>query len=82
MDLSGTLILTGLIVALLWLLGLRSRRASGLPPGPPALPLVGNLLQLDKRAPFKTLLKVRAAGSPLARLHQASLREHVFPPAQ
>uniref|UniRef100_A0A672IPN3 Uncharacterized protein n=1 Tax=Salarias fasciatus TaxID=181472 RepID=A0A672IPN3_SALFA len=55
MELSGTLILGGLIVVLVWLVGLKSRRRWSLPPGPTALPIVGNLLVLDKKAPFKTL---------------------------
>uniref|UniRef100_A0A672IMM0 Uncharacterized protein n=1 Tax=Salarias fasciatus TaxID=181472 RepID=A0A672IMM0_SALFA len=57
MELSGTLILGGLIVVLVWLVGLKSRRRWSLPPGPTALPIVGNLLVLDKKAPFKTLLE-------------------------
>uniref|UniRef100_A0A672IMK3 Uncharacterized protein n=1 Tax=Salarias fasciatus TaxID=181472 RepID=A0A672IMK3_SALFA len=56
-SLSGTLILGGLIVVLVWLVGLKSRRRWSLPPGPTALPIVGNLLVLDKKAPFKTLLE-------------------------
>lgn len=59
MEFSGTLILAGLIIVLLWLFSLKSRRQVCLPPGPSGLPVIGNLHQLDKRAPFKTLLKVR-----------------------
>ncbi|KAK2846641.1 hypothetical protein Q5P01_009640 [Channa striata] len=58
MELCGTLVLAGLIAALLWLFRLRSRANFCLPPGPPALPIIGNLLQLDRRAPFQTMLKL------------------------
>ncbi|KAG7264168.1 hypothetical protein CRUP_010693 [Coryphaenoides rupestris] len=34
-----------------------SRRKVRLPPGPQGLPVLGNLLQLDRRAPYKTMLK-------------------------
>ncbi|XP_069577053.1 cytochrome P450 2F5-like [Brachyistius frenatus] len=65
MEHSGTLILSGLIFALLWLFSLKSRRQSCLPPGPSGLPLIGNVLQLDKNAPFKTLLKLSETYGPV-----------------
>uniref|UniRef100_A0A3P8TCR4 Cytochrome P450, family 2, subfamily Y, polypeptide 3 n=1 Tax=Amphiprion percula TaxID=161767 RepID=A0A3P8TCR4_AMPPE len=65
MDFSSTLLLFGLIFALLWLLSLKKRRRWSLPPGPPGLPLIGNLLQLDKRAPFTSLLKLSETYGPV-----------------
>lgn len=59
MEFPVTLISAGLLVALLWLFVLKGRGQIRLPPGPCGLPIIGNVLQLDKRAPFKTLLKVR-----------------------
>lgn len=58
MEFSGTLILIGAVLTLLWLFSFKSRRRLALPPGPSALPIIGNVLQMDKRAPFKTMLKV------------------------
>ncbi|KAK5885370.1 hypothetical protein CesoFtcFv8_019083 [Champsocephalus esox] len=65
MDFSTTVILAGLIVALLWLCSVKNRRKYRLPPGPYALPLVGNLPQLDKNAPFKSFLKFSETYGPV-----------------
>lgn len=55
MDLSVTLAVAGIILALLWFGGKKRQR---LPPGPFALPLIGNLPQLEKKAPFKSFVEV------------------------
>ncbi|KAF7665318.1 hypothetical protein LDENG_00147620 [Lucifuga dentata] len=65
MEFSTTLILAGLIVALLWLLTLTSRRKYNLPPGPTSLPLLGNLPILDKHRPFESLLKLSKRYGPV-----------------
>ncbi|XP_029963719.1 cytochrome P450 2F3-like isoform X1 [Salarias fasciatus] len=74
MELSGTLILGGLIIVLVWLVGLKSRRRWSLPPGPTALPIVGNLLVLDKKAPFKTLLEWSKTYGPVMTVYMGPRR--------
>ncbi|KAL6467707.1 hypothetical protein MHYP_G00233840 [Metynnis hypsauchen] len=56
MEFSSTSALVVLVV-LLFLLVRWRRKPYNLPPGPLALPLVGNILTMDNRAPFKTFLK-------------------------
>ncbi|XP_047450142.1 cytochrome P450 2F3-like [Mugil cephalus] len=69
MDLSATLILVGLIFALLWLVRVKTSGKYKLPPGPPALPLIGNLPQIDKKAPFKDLVKFSKAYGPVVTVY-------------
>ncbi|KAL7842710.1 hypothetical protein SRHO_G00243990 [Serrasalmus rhombeus] len=58
MDIFNTLFLAGLVVVLLVVVRWKSKmRRLPLPPGPLALPLLGNLVMLNKRAPFKSFLK-------------------------
>ncbi|XP_062843489.1 cytochrome P450 2G1-like [Trichomycterus rosablanca] len=56
MDFFTTLILLCVVVILLTLVRWRNT-AQKLPPGPLALPLLGNVLSLDTRAPFKTFVE-------------------------
>nr|XP_046245805.1 cytochrome P450 2F5-like [Scatophagus argus] len=78
MELLAMLILVGLLVVLLWLRSLRSSRRFRLPPGPSGLPLIGNLLQLDKRAPFKTLLKLSESYGPVLTVYLGPQRTVVL----
>ncbi|KAJ3596808.1 hypothetical protein NHX12_003208 [Muraenolepis orangiensis] len=48
----SSLLLLGLLIYLLWLC-VRPRRPRGFPPGPPALPVLGNLLNLSLNNPMK-----------------------------
>lgn len=59
MEFTVMLLIATLILVVLWIFNSKARKHSRLPPGPPGIPLLGNLLQLDKKAPFKTFLKVR-----------------------
>lgn len=59
MEFTVLLLIATLILVVFWIFNLKARKRSRLPPGPPGIPVLGNLLQLDKKAPFKTFLKVR-----------------------
>ncbi|XP_040902627.1 cytochrome P450 2F2-like [Toxotes jaculatrix] len=69
MDFTATVILAGLILALLLAIRVKNSRKYHLPPGPTALPLIGNLPQLDKNAPFKSFLKFSETYGPVITLH-------------
>ncbi|XP_075892751.1 cytochrome P450 2G1-like [Nelusetta ayraudi] len=66
MDLSATLAVAGIILALLWF-GRKKRQR--LPPGPFALPLIGNLPQLEKEAPFKSFTELSKTYGPVMTLY-------------
>ncbi|KAG8001820.1 Cytochrome P450 2A13 [Nibea albiflora] len=69
MDVSVTVILAGLILALLWLFSGRNSRKGRLPPGPAALPLIGNLAQLQKDVAFKSFVKLSEIYGPVMTLY-------------
>nr|QQL94707.1 cytochrome P450 2f3 [Lateolabrax maculatus] len=78
MEFPVTLISAGLLVALLWLFVLKGRGQIRLPPGPCGLPIIGNVLQLDKRAPFKTLLKLGERYGPVLTVYLGRQRAVVL----
>ncbi|XP_072919916.1 cytochrome P450 2C19-like isoform X2 [Hemitrygon akajei] len=66
----GELLTTLLVVLLSVLLLMRffqntQRQKGRLPPGPPALPIIGNILQLDFKAPHKSLIKLSEQYGPV-----------------
>ncbi|KAM8853414.1 cytochrome P450 2F3-like isoform 2-T2 [Synchiropus picturatus] len=69
MELSAGLFLGLLFLILLWLFTLKTRRTLNLPPGPAGLPLIGNLLQLDKNAPFKSLVQLSKTYGPVVTVY-------------
>lgn len=58
-----------LVFALLWLLGRKQSRQLRMPPGPAGLPIVGNLFQLDRKAPYKSVLKLTERYGPVIMLN-------------
>ncbi|XP_026048121.1 cytochrome P450 2G1-like [Astatotilapia calliptera] len=77
MEFSATVILAGLILALLWLFSVK-RRKYRLPPGPAPLPLLGNLPQIDKNVPFKSILKFSETYGPVMTLYMVWQRTVVL----
>ncbi|KAJ8009995.1 hypothetical protein DPEC_G00069950 [Dallia pectoralis] len=69
MEMYSSVILGGLLLVLLWVLTQRRQRHVCLPPGPCALPLLGNVLQMDKQAPFKSLVKWSDVYGPVMTLY-------------
>ncbi|XP_056139546.1 cytochrome P450 2F5-like [Lampris incognitus] len=78
MDFSGTPALALLALALLWVFVLRNRRRSRLPPGPTPLPLLGNLLQIDKYRPFKSLMELSERYGPVMTVYLGRQRAVVL----
>jgi len=59
MELSSFLVLVLVLAVLVLIRWIRKPSGRSLPPGPLALPLIGNLPMIDKRAPFKSFMQVR-----------------------
>ncbi|XP_063348493.1 cytochrome P450 2G1-like [Pelmatolapia mariae] len=76
MEFSATVILAGLILALL-LFNVK-RKKYRLPPGPAPLPLLGNLPQIDKNVPFKSILKFSETYGPVMTLYMGWQRTVVL----
>ncbi|XP_032870413.1 cytochrome P450 2C18-like isoform X1 [Amblyraja radiata] len=66
-SVTGTTLLVALLSTLLtaWFLKSIWPQTGRLPPGPPALPIIGNLFQLDIRAPHKSLVKLSEQYGPV-----------------
>ncbi|XP_051899997.1 uncharacterized protein LOC127586235 [Pristis pectinata] len=64
---TGTTLLLLLLSTLLivWFFKSNQPQKVGLPPGPPALPIFGNLFQLDIRSPHKSLIKLSERYGPV-----------------
>ncbi|XP_062375150.1 uncharacterized protein LOC134063576 [Sardina pilchardus] len=66
---SSMLLLAGLVLLLLLAWRRTGARGLRLPPGPPGLPLLGNLPQVDKNAPYKTFMKWSKQYGPVITVH-------------
>lgn len=59
MEISSSLVLLLILAVLMLVIWWRTVSGHSLPPGPLALPLIGNLHVMDNRAPYKSFTKVR-----------------------
>uniref|UniRef100_A0AAY5KUM8 Cytochrome P450, family 2, subfamily Y, polypeptide 3 n=1 Tax=Esox lucius TaxID=8010 RepID=A0AAY5KUM8_ESOLU len=71
-------LLGSLVLVLLWLFRQKRQRTDCLPPGPWALPLLGNAPQMDKQAPFKTLVKWSGVYGPVMTVYLGRQRTVVL----
>ncbi|XP_043115538.1 cytochrome P450 2G1-like [Puntigrus tetrazona] len=74
MELSSSLVLVLVLTVLMMVWWKRKESRLSLPPGPLALPLIGNLLILDKRAPFKSFMKWSKTYGPVMTVYIGSQR--------
>lgn len=69
MEFSATLLLAGLILVFLWVFSGKNRKKQRFPPGPSPMPLIGNLLQIKKKAPFESFLEFSRTYGPVMTLY-------------
>ncbi|XP_034145262.1 cytochrome P450 2G1-like [Esox lucius] len=72
------MVFVGLLLFLLWFFRQRKQSHIHLPPGPWALPLLGNAPQMDKQAPFKTLVKWSGVYGPVMTVYLGRQRTVVL----
>ncbi|XP_028971940.2 cytochrome P450 2F3-like [Esox lucius] len=78
MEMFSSVLLGSLVLVLLWLFRQKRQRSDRLPPGPWALPLLGNAPQMDKQAPFKTLVKWSGVYGPVMTVYLGRQRTVVL----
>ncbi len=59
MELFSSMVLVLVLAVLMLFWWKRKESGRSLPPGPLALPLIGNLAIMDMRAPFKSFMQVK-----------------------
>ncbi|XP_056329332.1 cytochrome P450 2G1-like [Danio aesculapii] len=74
MELSSSLLLVLVLSVLMLIRWKRKESGLSLPPGPLALPLIGNLLTLEKSAPFKSFMKWSKTYGPVMTVHIGTQR--------
>ncbi|XP_028652525.2 cytochrome P450 2C23-like isoform X1 [Erpetoichthys calabaricus] len=79
MELIVTLFLAAIILGLLYMFLLKdSFRYAKMPPGPTPLPVIGNLLQVNGKTPYKSLLKLSDTYGPVITVHLGGHRAVVL----
>ncbi|XP_039624155.1 cytochrome P450 2B4-like [Polypterus senegalus] len=78
MELVGTLLCVLVVVLLFFFLRVDSARYAKMPPGPTPLPLIGNLLQVNRKTPHDSFLKMSEKYGPVMTVHLGRQRAVVL----
>ncbi|KAA0713546.1 Cytochrome P450 2G1 [Triplophysa tibetana] len=78
MEVSSSLVLLLILVVLVLVIWRRRTSGRSLPPGPLALPLIGNLHVMDKHAPFKSFTKWSKTYGPVMTVYLGPQRTVVL----